>query len=352
MRILVIASPVGPIGDPITGGVTRFLESSIAALAILGHEVDVIAPTGSRPMEGAGNFEVAGALQPTASGLVPESDWPVPPDSVLANMMREAFDRQDDYALVLNLSHDWLPYYLTPFFRVPLLHVPNLCHSTLATDACIARVARQSPGHVGVLSRFQATALSVPAETVVAFGLDPQSYPAGAGDGGGFAWAGRIVPEKGLHRAAAISRAAGRPLSVAGPVHDQAYWDGVLREYGDVVSHVGFLDQPGLAAFLGRAQALLQTQTWEEAFGIVTVESLLCGTPVLALTRGANAELIEPRVTGFVVNHEAPIGDIADAAGKAARLPRDACRSHAIARFSLEAMAGSYGQWFRGLPPR
>ena len=344
--ILVIASCVAPIGDPLTGGVTRFLESTSTALAASGYHVDVLAPADSIAVKDSNVYSVTGTLQPTASSVSQGLSWPVLPNSILANMMQKAFELQDTYHCILNLNHDWLPFYLTPFFRCPLCHVPNLSWSSRATDEIIATVARRFVRQVAFLSRYQARCFEVRDPYIIPFALDRDKYELGSGNGGYLSWAGRIVPEKGLKRAAELARAARKVLRVAGPIVDQTYWDAVQRQYKDVIVYDGFLERPSLQAMLGGAEAFLQTQEWHEALGIVTIESIMCGAPVVAVDRGANAEIVIPGVTGYLIDATHSLAEGVEAIVATSHLSRIACREFAVQKYSLEALSLGYRNWF------
>jgi UDP-glucose:tetrahydrobiopterin glucosyltransferase len=352
-RVLVITSAVGLFGTAETGGVSRFSTGTCAALRRLGLAVDLACPEGSVAAGitaalsdlGVAVLEVAGTRQPTAASVAPPATWPAVADSLLARMLAVAFERRGRYSAILNLNHDWLPLYLTRFFPVPLLHVPNLTASDAATDAMVREVAEEEPAKVAFVSRFQAARFGVAVPRVVPPGLDPGDYRLGDGGEGRLAWAGRIAPEKGLHHAAEIAAAAGRTLHVAGGISDPAYWRDILDRHGDRIRHHGFLDQAMLQDFLGRSGALLQTQEWDEALGIVTIESLLCGTPVIAYDRGANAEVLAGGAGGVVIAPDAAPDRALAAIDAALALDRLACRESAIARYSAAAMTEAYRDW-------
>jgi UDP-glucose:tetrahydrobiopterin glucosyltransferase len=356
-RILFIASAVGPFGSAETGGVSRFLLNSAKALEAAGHRVAAIAAEGGDAV-GLDLQRVGGTPQPTASAAAKARDFVVPPDALLAAMLNEARRRQGEHDLIVNLNHDWLPYYLTSFFRTPLAHVANLGHSSDATDGEIAATSRRYPHRVAALTATQARLLAIETPVLVPFCMDLDAYRPGAGDGGYLAWAGRIAPEKGLHNAARIAAAAGLPLHVAGGIGDEPYWREVQACHPGTVRYLGFLTTEALQTMLGGAVALLQMQDWEEAFGGVTVEAMACGTPVVAYARGANIELVTDGVGGFLVTP----GDDAAALAALARartLDRAACRDAARASFGLERMRQAYADWFRllkiadgaGIPP-
>jgi glycosyltransferase involved in cell wall biosynthesis len=124
--------------------------------------------------------------------------------------------------------------------------------------------------------------------------------------GGGYlAFLGRISPEKRVDRAIAVARAAGLPLKIAAKVDraDRDYYyakiEPLLHEPG--IEYIGEIDERAKETFLGDALALIFPIDWPEPFGLVTIEAMACGTPVLAFDKGAMREIIDEGVTGFVV---------------------------------------------------
>ena len=139
---------------------------------------------------------------------------------------------------------------------------------------------------------------------VVGHGLPPARFPLGSG-GPDVGFLGRWCPEKGPHAAILVAREAGVRLRLGGRAHevDAAWWaetSGPLLAGGGV-DVVGEVLPPGKAAFLGGLAALLFPIGWEEPFGLVMIEAMLCGTPVVALDRGSVPEVIDEGVTGFIV---------------------------------------------------
>jgi glycosyltransferase involved in cell wall biosynthesis len=180
---------------------------------------------------------------------------------------------------------------------------------------------------------------------VVHHGLDPCHYPAGDGEGGYCAFLGRLAPEKAPHVAIDAALAAGVPLRIGGAPHacHARYFDAEiaprLARAGAAVAWLGSVALPSKVALLAGARALLFPIDWEEPFGLVMIESMLVGTPVLAFARGSVAEIVEEGVTGFIVK---------DAREMAARLrtlggfDRARCRARAVERWSSARMAHDY----------
>ncbi len=343
-NILFIASCVGPYGAPQTGGVSRFLENSIEALTRVGVDTAVIAPVGGQDI-GVPTFEVEGAFQASASSQRQTENFIVPPDSILASMVQLAWQKQYEFDFVINLNHDWLPYFMTTYFSRPLLHIANLGHSSLATDREIARISRQYKNHVAVLTLTQAQELAIESPILLPFCLNETNYHFQDKAGDYLAWAGRITPEKGLVNAAKIAREAGILLKVAGSVEDADYWQMIQSQYGPHLEYMGYLEREALQKMLGSAMAMLQTQEWQEAFGVITIEAMACGTPVIAYDRGANRELVKHSVSGFLVNPDNRQEALL-AIQKVSTLNRQACRQYAVERFGMTAFSNHYSRWF------
>jgi glycosyltransferase involved in cell wall biosynthesis len=158
---------------------------------------------------------------------------------------------------------------------------------------------------------------------------------------------GRIHPDKGTHLAIDIAEAAGRPLRIAGIIHDQAYFDGMVRpRLGPTVEFVGPIGGADRAAALGGATALLHPIEFDEPFGLSVVEALACGTPTIAIARGSMPEIIRHGETGFLVpDATAAVGLVAAAPG----LDRGLCRRDAEERFSARRMAVDYRELYARL---
>ncbi len=174
---------------------------------------------------------------------------------------------------------------------------------------------------------------------LLALSTEPKGY---------LAFLGRISPEKGPETAIRIARRAGLPLRIAAKVDrvDQAYFDAAIRpllkEPG--IEFLGEIGETEKAEFLGGALALLFPIDWPEPFGLVMIEAMACGTPVIAFRRGSVPEIVEDGVTGLIVEDEK---DAVDCLGRISALDRRAIRQEFERRFTAERMARDYLRLYR-----
>ena len=176
-------------------------------------------------------------------------------------------------------------------------------------------------------------------------GLPRDLLPFTASPSGDYlAFLGRISPEKGPDRAIKIAARAGMPLRIAAKIDraDQAYWDEVIAPMiaaNPDIEYVGEIGEEEKAEFLGNARALLFPIDWPEPFGLVMIEALACGTPVIAFPRGSVREIIEDGVTGFLCE---TVEEAIAAVRRIDSIDRRVCRETFERRFSAARMARDY----------
>ncbi len=161
---------------------------------------------------------------------------------------------------------------------------------------------------------------------------------------------GRIAPEKGVDRAIKIAIRCGIPLKIAAKIDraDQDYYDEVIRPLMDhpLVEYIGEISDHEKSGFLSGAVGLLVPIDWPEPFGLVMIEAMACGTPVIAYNRGSVAEIIEDGLTGFIVEDET---SAVAAVGRLSQLSRDAIRAQFEQRFTARRMAHDYLAAYRSV---
>src|SRR5207249_5742378 len=161
--------------------------------------------------------------------------------------------------------------------------------------------------------------------------------------GGYLAFLGRISPEKRVDRAIEIARLAGMEIRIAAKIDavDRAYFDEVIRPLlgGPGIEFLGEIGEQEKVPFLSDACALLFPIDWPEPFGLVMIEAMACGTPVIAYRRGSVPEVIEDGVTGFVVDG---VEEAVKAVARLGTLSRQTCRQVFTTRYTVGRMANDY----------
>lgn len=174
-------------------------------------------------------------------------------------------------------------------------------------------------------------------------GLPVDLLPFHPGPGKYLAFLGRISPEKRVDRAIAIATACGQPLRIAAKVDpaDRTYFEDEIRPLLDnpLVEFIGEINEHDKAAFLGEAAGLLFPIDWPEPFGLVMIEALACGTPVVAFRGGSVPEVIDDGVTGFIVDS---LDEAIERTRTLHRLDRQRCRDAFERRFNVTRMARDY----------
>lgn len=183
--------------------------------------------------------------------------------------------------------------------------------------------------------------------------IDVSSFPFRARKDGYLLWLGRFCADKAPHLAVDAARAVHRPIVLAGKCSEPAerayFADQIAPRLGPGVRYVGEADAVRKRQLLSRARALLFPVRWDEPFGMVMIEAMACGTPVVALRRGSVAEVVADRVTGIVADRP---GELPAAIRAATRLNPVACRRHALEHFDLPVMAAGYERVYRDVLAR
>ncbi|MGF1518560.1 MAG: glycosyltransferase [Nodosilinea sp.] len=346
LRLLFLSTPVGPLGSGQGGGVEQMLPNLAKILELWGHSVTIVAPQGS-VVEGASVVQVSGDLQPAAHHQGREAAMVLPGRSVLANMWHYAWLTRTEYDLIVNFTYDWLSFYLTPFFNQSVAHLVSMGSLTDAMDAAIGEVVERFPGTTAMHTQAQASTFTFGKHCrILGCGLDISRYSFVETPGPWLGWMGRISPEKGLEDAVSAAIQSHRPLRVLGKIEDPAYWEMIHTRYPNPpIDYLGFQPTDRLQAMIGPCQALLMSHRWVEAFGIVAIEALACGVPVISYRRGGPTEIITDGKTGWLVEPDSVEG-LVDAIARIPLLDRRACRQQAEDQYSLVAMGKRFEQWF------
>lgn len=353
IRLLVLSTPVAPLGSGIGGGVELTIQNLSDVLQNRGHSVDILAPEESM-LPDSSIIRIPGELEPRAQRVSRQAEKSgTSSNSVLTNMCTYAEKHQDSYDLILSFAYDWLPVYLTSQFETPLAHFMSMSSMSDALDYELKRVASEFPNRLGCYSKTQAETFPVPESfTILKSGIDLNKYRYCAQPENYLVWAGRISPEKGLEDAVQVSRKKKIPLKILGKMEDRDYWNEILRQAPDApVEYLGFLETKEMQKILRKARALLMTPHWTEAFGMVIIEAFACGVPVITYNRGGPSEIVEQGKTGFLTE-PGRVDEMANAMDQIDKIRRADCRQTAEEEYSLEVWGDRFENWLQELVPR
>jgi glycosyltransferase involved in cell wall biosynthesis len=255
-------------------------------------------------------------------------------------MLSELFDDAERFDVI----HNHLDYWAFPLARLVPTPVLSTLHGRIDVEELfpIYRYYADVP----VVSISDAQRAPLPEMNwvrTVYHGLPDNGLRFNPGPGKYLAFLGRTAPEKRPDLAIEIARRSGIPLKIAAKVDtkDRAYFDAVVRPLidGRQTEFIGEISEHEKSEFLGQAIALLFPIDWPEPFGLVMIEALACGTPVIARPCGSVPELIRSGVTGFVASS---VDELTDAVHRIASISRHACRAEFEDRFSWGVMASNY----------
>ena len=294
----------------------------------------------------------APATSTTAARLIATVPAPLSqledPDARLHETLHVAVAMEEASKGFFDVVHSHLHVHALPF--APLIGVPlvttlhgaawNRAHHPLLTRY------RDAP-YVSISDREREFLPELNYVATVANGVDLAHFPFGSGRGDYLAFVGRMAPEKGPDIAVQVARQAGIELRLAGPVEDRhrEFFDTFMRD-APGVEYVGPLPRGEVATFMGQARALIMPLRWEEPFGLVVIESLATGTPVVAWRRGAMPEIIEDGTTGLLVDD---VASAVRAVSAVNTLDRRDCRRSVEHRFSATRMAREYRRVYETL---
>ena len=330
MKIAMISTPFLRVPPKDYGGTELVVHELVEGLVRRGHEVTLFA-TGDSLTEG------------TLRWRYPTGQWP--PDHMtdldhvawaMEEVSRDPFDVVHAHSASALAFRGFVP-------RCPMAY--TLHH---ARDERLSSFYRHHHNaHFVAISADQARReMPLPRLTVIHHGVDPADFQAVPVPSECVCFIGRLAEVKGPATAIDIARAAGLPIRVAGAVHppDRGYADLELthRLAQPHVTFLGPVDLQAKSALLQRARALVAPITWDEPFGLIAIEAMLSGCPVVGFPRGSLPELVEKGVTGYLAKNEGEMVELIRPGGPVDGFDRVRCRARAIERFSSARMVADY----------
>lgn len=328
MRIGLIAPPWLAVPPPAYGGTEVVIDHLARGLAARGHEVRLFASGDSTcPVKRS-------SLYAEALGIWPD-------EAALAELRHVSAAYQELTDLDVVHDHTLLGPLVGALGDSGPLVATNHHPFDRGLDDVLAGVDERVVV-VAISAAQAASAKRTRVAAVIHHGIDVGAFP--AGPGGDYAvFLGRMSPDKGVDLAIDAAQLAGIPLVIAGKcaeADERAYFvDKIRPRLGPAVDFVGEVAWQAKVALLGGARCLLNPIRWNEPFGMVMIESLACGTPVVASDAGAAPEIIEQGQTGYLAGD---VSELAAAVIASGELDRDACRASAHSRFSTERMVAEH----------
>ncbi len=258
--------------------------------------------------------------------------------------LAQAFARSGEFDLIH--SHvDLYETFFAYFSRVPVVHtIHNPLYSSRRNDPRLQILARSRWSHFVTISNAQHRVSPIRLHRVgtVSNGIDISKFRYRERAGGHFIWIARVDQHKGIENAIAACRQARAKLTLAGrldPLQRPYFRRRIQSRLGRNIRFIGEISTAAKSRFYGGARALLYPIEWHEPFGLVMIEAMACGTPVVAFDRGSVREIVKDGVTGFIVQ---TIPEMVRAMKNIDRIDRAACRRWVEQKFTVEKMVDGY----------
>jgi glycosyltransferase involved in cell wall biosynthesis len=338
MRIAQVAPLAEAVPPKLYGGTERVVAYLTDALVELGHDVTLFASGDSVTKA------TLSPIWPRALRLDPDVKDPFVPMFIqLETVARRAHE--------FDVIHSHLDYFGYPLLR--RLGTPSITTLHGRLDLPELPALYRLYGDIPVVSISHSQRMPLPEANFVAtvlHGLPQNLLKQGDGRGGYLAFLGRVSPEKAPDAAIRIAARAGMPLKIAAKVDrvDLEYFKTTVEPLleGVDVEFIGEIREDQKEEFLGNAAGLLFPIAWREPFGLVMIESMACGTPVIAFENGSVPEVLEDALTGFIVHTE---DQAVDAVRRIDTLDRARIRGEFERRFTAHRMAQNYLKLYAGL---
>lgn len=337
MKIALISSPYGRTPPRTYGSSGQVVSLLVEGLVSKGHDVTLYA---------TGDSQTKGTLKAYFKEPVGDFAWVTWPHEM--RHVQEALKEAASFDIIHNHTQSGIVF--SHLVDAPMVHT---VHSVFyLEDEPDLAFFRSVPGRTLVnVSRSQQRLLAHPEPTWVVYNaVDETQFPYSSAKGNYLLHIGRLTAVKGTHLAVQAAKHAGEKLILAGPVfeEDKQFF---VREIapsidGSQIQYIGPVGGAGKMALLQGAKALLVPICWEEPFGLVMIEAMSCGTPVVAFNRGSVPEIVEHGKTGFIVDD---LDSMCMAVKNVAAINPACCHAAALERFSPQRMVSNYEEVYKSV---
>ena len=331
MRIAQVAPLFESVPPRRYGGTERVVYSLTEELVRRGHEVTLYA---------TGDSQTSARLRPALRQPLRQISGIQDPCAYHGLQLGMVYREAEDFDVI----HSHAEFRALPFSLLVQTPTVSTNHNRLDTRDCLAICRAYPEAYLTSISNSQRAPLPWANWVATVYNaLSTDLYTYSASEGSYLVFLGRMSPEKGPAEAIEVAKRVGIPLKIAARVtpHDRDYFDEVLRPALDhkLIEFLGEIDERAKVKLLAGAYALLFPVNWPEPFGLVMIEAMACGTPVLAHPIGAVPEVVTDGVTGF---HCRDIDEMVARVADVGRLNRQDCRMEVERRFSIKQMTDDY----------
>ena len=331
LKLVLVSTPIGYLGSGRGGGVELTIISLIKGLILLGHEIILVAPKGSKVPFESKNLEIIlidGIDQPSWQHQNKSDPVLIPSNSVLPRLWEAVIALENQSDAVINFAYDWLPLWLTKTRGIKIFHLISMGAESKVMKEIISEISQLYPFQLAFHSNRQSKDYDLHTDPIiVGNGFEKENYFFNKNKNGPLGWAGRIAPEKGLEDAVQLASKLDEKLLIWGLIEDKKYASKIENSFTKgIVEWKGFLPTDQFQKQLGQCRAFINTPKWNEAYGNVIVEALACGVPVIAYDLGGPGELIEDGLNGFLVQPNDLEGMI-KATKSVSKIKRKNCRN-------------------------
>ncbi len=331
---------MGPVGISIPpkkqGGIEWVVYHLTKGLTKRGYKVILFAPK---------NAKTTAELVPISNG--PMHDLKIPEKSeisrklrvelsMLSNMRTEVLKRKKDFDIIFNHTvNGGIFADLEQATGVPVFHITHL-----PLYDSLAEVYHKNKARLVTISDSQRKPFSkLRYSSTIYNGIEPEKFPFSAKSKNYFIFAGKMIPSKNPLGAIQAAQKTGNKLLLAGKISDKKYFEKLKPRFNKDIKYLGEIPFKKLLQLYSQAKALLVPIEWEEPFGLVMVEAMATGTPVIAYNRGSVSEIVKNNQNGFIVKD---LKGMMKAMAKIDQINRKQCREYVFDNFSIEKMVDGY----------
>jgi glycosyltransferase involved in cell wall biosynthesis len=336
MKIAQVAPLWERVPPPAYGGIELVVGLLTDELVRRGHDVTLFATGDS---VSSAKLE---SVHPRALRLDSGKDYSVYESLQLSHVYQQAS--------AFDVIHSHMGFAALPFSKLVKIPTVHTLHNTFTVDNSKLYLHAKEQPYISI-SKSQVefeSHLNCVATVYNAIDVNQHKFFQDADESAYLAFLGRLSPEKGPHHAIAIAKRTGIPLKMAGKVDsvDMEYFERDIKPHidGEFIQYLGEADHTQKNQLMGRAIATLFPITWREPFGLVMIESMAAGTPVIAMRMGSTPEIINHGVSGYLCNS---VDECVESVQKIGSIDRQACRDHVATNFSVARMTDGYEAVYR-----